>query len=396
MASKNISVFESSEVRDVLKDLVSEALSELMELEVGVLTGASHGERSEDRKTSRNGYRDRLYKSRVGDIELRIPKLRQGSYFPSFLEPRRTVEKALVSVIQEAYLQGISTRSVDDLVQALGGSGISKSEVSRLCQEVQERVHEFLERPLEGLFPYVWLDATYIRVRDGSRIVSKAAVIAIGLNQEGRREVLGMRLGHAETEEFWKEFLRSLLDRGLRGVQLVVSDSHAGLRKAIESCMAAQWQRCRVHFMRNVLARVRTGQKDMVASFVRMPLAQASLEGARRQWQEVSDKLKEHFPEVSKLMDEAMEDVLAHRSYPEVLWPQLASTNGLERLNREIKRRADVVQIFPNEASVIRLVGAILMEQHDEWQVARKQATRKGMGLPNNQQDALLARASGW
>jgi putative transposase len=262
--------------------------------------------------------------------------------------------------------------------------------------EVEGRVREFLERPLEGSFPYVWLDATYIRVRDGSRIVSKAAVIAIGLNQEGKREVLGMRLGHAETEEFWTEFLRSLLDHGLKGVQLVVSDSHAGLRKAIDKCMGAQWQRCRVHFMRNMLAKVRSGHKDMVASLVRMPLAQPDPQETKRQWSEVSDKLNESFPEAAKLMVEAMEDVLAHRAYPQILWPQLASTNGLERLNREIKRRADVVQIFPNEAAVIRLVGAILMEQHDEWQVARKQATRASLGLPSNKQDALLARASGW
>jgi putative transposase len=396
MANKNISLFEGSELKDLLCELVHDALNDVMELEVRSLTGVGHGERSEDRKNSRNGYRDRLYKSRVGDLELRIPKLRQGSYFPSFLEPRRTVEKALVSVIQEAWLQGVSTRAVDDLVKALGGSGISKSEVSRLCLEVEGRVREFLERPVEGLFPYLWLDATYVKVRDGSRIVSKAAVVAIGLSQEGRREVLGMRLGHAETEEFWTEFLRSLLDRGLKGVQLVVSDSHSGLRKAIERCMSAQWQRCRVHFMRNVLAKVRSGQKDMVASFVRMPFAQSSPEETRRQWKEVAARLEEPFPEAAKLLEEAMEDVLAHRAYPQALWPQLASTNGLERLNREIKRRSDVVQIFPNDAGVIRLVGAILMEQHDEWQVARKQASRSSLGLASTQHDALLSRASGW
>jgi len=396
MAEKNISPFGSGDVKDMVRELVRDSLSELMELEVCALTGASLGERSEDRKTSRNGYRDRLFKSRVGDLDLRIPKLRQGSYFPSFLEPRRTVEKALVSVVQEAYLQGVSTRSVDELVKALGGSGISKSEVSRLCLEVEERVRGFLERPLEGSFPYVWLDATYLKVRDGSRIVSKAAVIAVGLSLEGRREVLGMRLGHAETEEFWTEFLRSLLDRGLKGVQLVVSDSHAGLTKAIDRCMGAQWQRCRVHFMRNVLARVRSGHKDMVASLVRMPFAQSSPEETKRQWKDVVERLTESFPEAAKLIGEAMEDVLAHRAYPQILWPQLASTNGLERLNREIKRRADVVQIFPNESGVVRLVGAILMEQHDEWQVAKRQASRSSFGLETNQHDALLARASGW
>lgn len=245
MADEMISLFEGSEFKDLVHDLVRQAFSQLMEMEVGALTGAGLGERSEDRVNSRNGYRERPYKSRVGDFTLRIPKLRQSTYFPSFLEPRRTVEKALVSVIQEAYLQGVSTRSVDELVKALGGSGISKSEVSRLCAEVEGRVREFLERPALGSFPYVWLDATYLKVREGSRIVSKAAVIAIGLNEEGRKEVLGMRLGHAETLEFWSEFLRSLLDRGLRGVKLVVSDSHAGLKRAIEQCMGCSWQRCR-------------------------------------------------------------------------------------------------------------------------------------------------------
>jgi putative transposase len=388
MASKSIALFEGAEVRDTLKDLVREALSDLMELEVEAQRSGS--------KTWRNGYRERSWKTRVGDVDLRIPKLRSGSYFPSFLEPRRGVEKALVSVIQEAWLQGVSTRSVDDLVQALGGSGISKSEVSRLCLEVEGRVREFLERPLEGSFPYVWLDATYVKVRAGARIVSKAAVVAIGLNQEGRREVLGMRVGHAETEEFWTEFLRSLLDRGLRGVKLVVSDSHAGLKKAIERCMGCQWQRCRVHFMRNVLARVPTGKKEMVACFIRTAFAQATPEDTRAKWKEVADGLGGPFPEAAKLMAEAMEDVLAHRAHPQNLWPQLASTNGLERLNREVKRRSDVVQIFPNESGVVRLVGAILMEQHDEWQVARRQTPRESLGLPSTKKDALLARASGW
>jgi len=367
----------------------------VMELEVQSLTGASLGERSEDRKNSRNGYRDRSYDSRLGELALRIPKLRQGSYFPSFLEPRRMVEKALVGVIQEAWLQGVSTRAVDDLVQAMGCSGISKSEVSRLCAEVKDRVEEFLGRPLEGVFPYVWLDATYVKVREGSRILSKAAVVAIGLGEHGRREVLGMKVGHAETEEFWTEFLRSLLDRGLRGVKLVVSDSHAGLKKAIARCMGCAWQRCRVHFMRNVLARVPTGRKELVASFIRTALAECTPEDTSKKWDEVADILHTAFPEVAKLMREAKDDVLAHRAYPSLLWPQLASTNGLERLNREIKRRSDVVQIFPKDDGVIRLVGAILMEQHDEWQVSKRQATSSAMGLPSTKNDALLARASG-
>jgi putative transposase len=373
------------------------ALAELMEVEVQSLTGAGYGSRSEERSNSRNGYRDRNYRTRLGDVELRIPKLRQGSYFPSFLEPRRTVEKALVAVIQEAYLQGVSTRRVDELVKALGGSGISRSDVSRLCREVEGRVREFLDRPLEGTHPYVWLDATYVKVRDGSRIVSKAAVIAIGLSEQGRREVLGMRMGHAETEEFWVEFLRSLLDRGLRGVRLAVSDCHAGLKKAISRCMGGcSWQRCRVHFMRNVLTRVPKGKKEMVASFIRTAFAQATPEDTRSNWEEVAKSLEPSFPAVSELMREAMEDVLAHRAHHPNLWPQLASTNGLERLNRELKRRADVVQIFPNDESVVRLVGTILMEQHDEWQVSRRQAPRECLGLPSAQHDALIARASGW
>jgi transposase-like protein len=395
MANKNISLYESAGVKDFLLEVLGEALSKVMGLEVDALTGASLGERSEDRKTSRNGYRERSYDTRLGELALRIPKLRQGSYFPSFLEPRRTVEKALVGVIQEAWLQGVSTRSVDDLVQAMGCSGISKSEVSRLCAEVKERVDEFLERPLEGSFPYVWLDATYVKVREGSRILSKAAVIAIGLNESGRREVLGMQVGHAETEEFWTEFIRSLLDRGLRGVHLVVSDSHSGLKKAIAKCMGCAWQRCRVHFMRNVLARVPSGRKEMVASFIRTALAECTQDDTAKKWDEVADGLETPFPEVAKLMREAKEDVLAHRAHPPTLWPQLASTNGLERLNREIKRRSDVVQIFPNDAGLIRLVGAILMEQHDEWQVSRRQAPRSSLGLPSTKNDALLARASG-
>lgn len=395
MANKNIALYDGAEVKDFLLDVLKDSLSKLMNSEVESLTGAGYLERSGDRKVSRNGYRDRTYDSRLGELALRIPKLRQGSYFPSFLEPRRTVEKALVGVIQEAWLQGVSTRAVDDLVQAMGCSGISKSEVSRLCAEIKERVDEFLDRPLEGNFPYVWLDATYVKVRSGSRVVSKACVIAIGLNAEGKREVLGLKVGHAETEEFWLEFLRGLLDRGLRGVQLVVSDSHAGLKKAIARCMGCSWQRCRVHFMRNVLARVPKGRKDMVASFIRTAFAECTPADTSKKWDEVADGLESAYPEVAALMREAKEDVLAHRAHPEALWPQLASNNGLERLNREIKRRSDVVQIFPNDDGVVRLVGAILMEQHDEWQVSRRHTTRSSLGQPSTQQDALMARASG-
>lgn len=373
MANNSIALLEGAEVRDMLRELVKDALSELMELEVEAQREAS------DRKTWRNGYRDRSWKTRVGDVELRIPKLRTGSYFPSFLEPRRGVEKALVSVIQEAYLQGVSTRAVDDLVQALGGSGISKSEVSRLCLEVEGRVREFLERPLEGSFPYLWLDATYVKVRDGSRIVSKAAVVAIGLNEEGRREVLGMRVGHAETEEFWTEFLRSVLDRGLRGTRLVVSDSHSGLKKAIERCMGCQWQRCRVHFMRNALAHAGKTQRRMVSAAIGTVFVQESAEAAREQWRSVADQLRGKFPRLGALMDEAEHDVLAFMGFPRAHWAQIYSTNPLKRLNAEIKRRTNVVGIFPNDASIVRLVGAMMLEQNDEWALNRRYMQLEGL-----------------
>jgi len=386
---------DNPEGRDLVREMLAEMARMTMTCEVESLCGAGYGVRSEGRTNSRNGYRERSWDTRAGEIALQVPRLRQGTYLPSFVEPRRTAEKALVSVIQEAYLQGVSTRAVDDLVKALGASGVSRSQVSRLCEEVEVRVREFLGRPLEGEFPYVWLDATYLKVRDGGRIVSKAAVIAVGLSSEGRREVLGLKVGHSETQEFWTEFLRSLLDRGLRGVRLVVSDCHAGLRKAVERCMGCAWQRCRVHFMRNVLSRVTKGRKEMVAALVRTAFAQETLEAARTQWDQMEDGLAKDFAAVSDLMREAREDVLAHMAHPKELWPMLASNNGLERLNRELKRRADVVQIFPTENSVVRLMGAILMEQHDEWQVTRKQVSVKSLTGKDTKDDALLARGGG-
>jgi transposase-like protein len=386
---------DNPEGRDLVREMLAEMARMTMASEVDGLCGASYGTRSESRANSRNGYRERAWDTRAGEISLQVPRLRQGTYLPSFLEPRRTAEKALVSVIQEAYLQGVSTRAVDDLVKALGASGVSKSQVSRLCEEVEVRVKEFLARPLEGEFPYVWLDATYLKVRDGGRIVSKAAVLAVGLSAEGRREVLGLKVGHSETQEFWTEFLRSLLDRGLRGVRLVVSDCHAGLRRSIERCMGCAWQRCRVHFMRNVLSKVTKGRKEMVAALVRTAFAQETLEAARVQWSQMEEGLAKDFAAVAELMREAKEDVLAHMAHPKELWPMLASNNGLERLNRELKRRADVVQIFPNENSVVRLMGAILMEQHDEWQVTRKQVSVKSLTGKDTRDDALLARGGG-
>lgn len=388
-------LIEKGSDTDVLREMIQFVCQRMMEFDVEGRCNAVLGERKPgERTTQRNGYRDRDWETRAGTIPLRIPKLRQGSYFPGFLEPRRTAEKALAAVIQEAYLQGVSTRAVDDLVKALGASGVSRSEVSRLCQEVEGRVREFLERPLEGAFPYVWLDGTYVKVREGGRIVSKAAILAVGLTQEGRREVLGMRLGHAESEAFWKEFLRSLLDRGLRGVRLVTSDAHAGLRKAIAACLCCSWQRCRVHLLRNLLSHVGKGRKELVAATVRTAFAQPDRQAAARQWRDVADGLRVGFPKVSELMEEAEADALASMDGPRDLWPMLASTNGLERLNREIKRRTDVVQIFPNDAGVVRLVGAILMEQHDEWQVARKQAGSKSLTGVDTRDDALLARGA--
>jgi putative transposase len=388
-------VLDTEAGRDFVNQMLAQAAEQLMELEVAARTGAPYNQKCLERLNSRNGYRERLWDTRAGSIPLRIPKLRQGSYFPSFLEPRRRAEKALVAVIQEAYLQGVSTRAVDDLVQALGATGISKSEVSRLCQEIDGSVREFLERPLEGKFPYVWLDATYLKVREGGRIISKAVVVAVGLSLAGKREILGMQVGHAETESFWTDFLRSLLDRGLRGVELVVSDAHAGLRSAIAKCLSCSWQRCRVHLMRNLLSRVPKGKKDLVAASVRTAFAQNSQEEAIRRWQEVSDTLAQAFPGVSELMGQTEADALAYMGFHPSLWPMLASTNGLERLHREVKRRADVVQIFPNAQSVVRLAGAILMEQHDEWQVARRQATLESLGAPSTRHDALMARAAG-
>ncbi len=357
---------------DFVRELLALAANRLMDVEVEALTGAAYGERSATRTSQRNGYRDRAWETRAGRIDLKIPKLRQGAYFPSILEPRRTAEKALIAVIQEAYVQGISTRSVDDLVKAMGMSGISKSQVSRLCEEIDTRVQAFLKRPIEGEWRYVWIDATYVRVRQGGRIVHVAVIIATGANTDGRREVLGLAVGPSEAEPFWKTFLRSLTDRGLRGVQLVVADDHKGLRAAASKVLHATLQRCRVHFMRNCLGSVPSGQRSMVAAMLRTIFAQDAREAAHEQWRKVADSLRKRFPKLAALMDGAEHDVLAHRAFPSAHWAQIASTNPLERLNAEIKRRTNVVGIFPNEAAIVRLVGAILLEQNDEWSVQRR------------------------
>jgi putative transposase len=356
---------------DLLREMIAFAAERLMEMEVSGMTGAAYGEKSPERLAQRNGYRERAWETRAGTVELRIPKLRKGSYFPGFLEPRRLAEKALTAVVQEAYIQGISTRSVADLVKALGMSGISKSQVSRLCEEIDGRVKAFLERPIEGDWPYLWIDATYVKVRSNGRVIPVAVIMAVGVNADGRREVLGMDIGPSEAETFWTAFLRKLARRGLRGVKLVVSDAHEGIKAAVAKVLSATWQRCRVHFMRNALAHAGRSGRRVVSAFIATAFAQDDAEAAKTQWRRVADQLRPKVPKLATLMDEAEADVLAYMTFPAAHRTKLHSTNPLERLNGEIKRRTEVVGIFPNEAAITRLVGAILLEQNDEWAVQR-------------------------
>jgi transposase-like protein len=326
-------LLEKNSDADLLREMVGFAAQRLMELEVESLTGAAHGERSPDRINSRNGYRDRDWETRAGTVELRIPKLRKGSYFPAFLEPRRMAEKALAAVIQEAYVHGVSTRSVDELVKAMGMTGISKSQVSRLCTEIDDKIGVFLDRPLEGEWPYLWLDATYVKVRHNGRIVSVAVIVAVAVNSDGRREVLGMTVGASEAETFWTAFLRTLARRGLRGVKLVISDAHEGLKAAVAKVLHASWQRCRVHFMRNVLAHAGKQGRRVVAAFIATAFAQEDAETARSQWRQVADQIRPKVAKLAALMDEAETDVLAFMSFPKDHRPKIHSTNPLERLN---------------------------------------------------------------
>jgi putative transposase len=356
---------------DLLREMIGFAAERLMELEVGAMTGAGYGEKSVERVVQRNGYRDRDWQTRAGTVELRIPKLRKGSYFPGFLEPRRMAEKALTAVIQEAYVQGVSTRSVDDLVKAMGMSGISKSQVSRLCEEIDDKVKAFLGRPIEGDWPYLWIDATYVKVRSNGRIVSVAVIVAVGVNSDGRREILGIDIGPSEAEPFWTAFLRKLARRGLRGVKLVISDAHQGIKAAVSKLLHASWQRCRVHFMRNVLAYAGKNGRRVVSAFIATAFAQDDAKAASTQWRKVADQLRPNLPKLAAFMDEAELDVLAYMSFPSAHRAKLHSTNPLERVNGEIKRRTEVVGIFPNEDAIVRLVGAILLEQNDEWAVQR-------------------------
>jgi transposase-like protein len=367
-----IELIEKGADADLIRDMLAFAAERLMSLEVEALTGAPAGVRSPDRLTHRNGYRERAWDTRAGRIDLAIPRLRKGSYFPGFLEPRRTAEKALTAVIQEAYVHGISTRSVDDLVKAMGMTGISKSQVSRLCEEIDERVNAFLSRPIEGEWPYLWIDATYLKTREAGRIVSTAVILAVGVNSDGRREVLGVATGASEAEPFWTAFLRSLADRGLRGVKLVTADDHKGLRAAASRVFHASLQRCRVHWMRNAMAHLAPKQRPAVVAMLKTIFAQDTAEAAREQWASVADALRERCPKLVELMDRSREEVLVYMSFPREHWAQIASTNPLERLNGEIKRRADVVGIFPNDRAVIRLVGALMLEQNDEWAVSRR------------------------
>ena len=345
---------------DFLREALRVLVEEIMEADVSSRTGAGYGERNPERVTQRNGYRSRAWDTRVGTMELQIPKLREGSYFPSLLEPRRRSERALLAVIQQAYVEGVSTRRVDDLVKALGCEGISKSQVSRICQELDGVVEDFLGRPLDGgSYPYLWLDALTQKVREAGRIVNVSVVVATAVNSEGRREIVGMDVGTSEDGAFWLAFLRSLVTRGLGGVDLVVSDAHQGLRDAIATVFGgASWQRCRTHFMTNLLTRVPRRAQPWVATMVRTIYQQP-------------------FPQVASRLGEAGPDVLAFSSFPVAHWKKIWSNNPLERLNKEIRRRTDVVGIFPNRPAVRRLVGAVLAEQHDEWAVGRRYMTQE-------------------
>jgi transposase-like protein len=362
---------------DFLHESLRWMVEQLMEVEVSELIGAEHGERTPDRATHRNGYRPRRWDTRAGELELRIPKLRQGSYFPSFLEPRRRSEQALLAVVQQAYVCGVSTRRVDQLVESLG-LRISRSEVSRICRGLDEQVSAFLERPLEGDYPYLWLDAKVEKVRDGGRVQRKAVVIAHGVHETGRREILGIDVGEAETA-FWTAFLRALVARGLVGVRLVVSDAHEGLKAAIARVLSCPWQRCTVHFLRDCLGHARRDQHGLLAALIRPLFNADSGEQARDRLSEAVAHLDGKLPKVAALLEEAEEDILAFYAFPAGHWSKLRSTNPLERFNKEIGRRTDVVGIFPDDRSLIRLVGMLCIEQNDEWLVGRRYLSAAAM-----------------
>jgi len=370
-AGQVVSYLLEEEGVDFLRESLSWVVQQLMEAEVSELIGAERGARSEERLTHRNGYRPRRWDTRAGELELAIPKIRRGSYFPSFLEPRRRSEQALVSVIQQAYVCGVSTRKVDQLVESLG-LRISRSEVSRICAGLDEQVEAFRSRPLEGRYPYIWLDAKVEKVRDGGRVVRKCLVIAHGVHESGRREVIGLDCGECETEAFWREFLRGLVKRGLSGVQLVVSDAHEGLKQAIAQMLGSPWQRCTVHFLREALGHARREQQPMLAALIRPIFNADSGEQARELVGDAIARLERPLPKVAAMLERAEEDLLSFYAFPADHWRKLRSTNPLERLNREIGRRTDVVGIFPDDASLIRLATSLVIEQNDEWLVGRR------------------------
>jgi putative transposase len=369
---------------DLIRDAVRLVMQELIELEATEVIGAKPYERTDTRVNERNGHRPRVLATQAGDIELKIPKLSHGSFFPALLEPRRRIDQALYAVVMQAYVEGVSTRSVDDLVQALGiDSGISKSQVSRICARLDVQVDAFRNRPLNHIeFPYVYLDATYVKARDTDlhQVVSRAVVIATGITANGDREVLGLAVGDSEDESFWSEFLRSLRRRGLAGVRLVISDAHEGLKAAARKTLqGASWQRCRVHFARNVLARVPKGHQDVVAAALRTVFVHPDPAEMSAAWDRTADMFARQFPKVKDLMDAAKPDVLAFAAFPADHWRKIWSNNPLERLNKEIKRRTNVVQIFPNDPAIVRLVGAVLAEQHDDWATHRHYLSEASM-----------------
>lgn len=382
----------STSDQDSLREILEHTLQALIEAEAAVVLGAQPHERTESRVGHRNGHRSRLLDTRVGRLELEIPKLRQGSFLPSLLEPRRRIERALWAVIQEAYVHGVSTRKVDDLVQAMGGCHVSKSEVSRICQELDVELALFRDRPLDdAVYPYLWFDATYEKVRQGGRIVSQAVVVAIGVRETGEKCVLGVAVGASETEAFWVEFCRQLVARGLRGVQLVISDAHEGLRSALAQCFTgASWQRCTVHFQRNVMAACSRQDGPAVLALVKTVFAQPSQQAASQAISQALELLEPRHPKVAKLLRDAESDILSYLAFPPEHWRSIRSTNALERVNAEIDRRAKVVGIFPNSASLLRLSTAVLQEQHDEWQDGRCHFSLQSMARLDPNSDPLL------
>jgi transposase-like protein len=398
--SELLDAFRAGDGVDLIRESVRTVLQELVEAEATEVIGAGRYERTGGRVTDRNGSRPRLLTTKAGDVALSIPKLRAGSFFPSILEPRRRIDQALYAVVMEAYVHGVSTRAVDDLVVAMGGSGISKSEVSRICAGLDEAVGAFRTRRLDHTeFPYVFLDATYLHVRSGAtaggQVTSKAVVVATGVTADGRREILGLDVGDSEDEVFWRAFLTGLKKRGLAGVRLVVSDQHAGLVAALRRAFqGVAHQRCRVHFIRNLLAHVPKAQVDMVAAVFRTIFAQPDPDSMATTWDQVRDQLAGRFPKIGPLMDEGKAEVLAFNAFPRAHWRKIWSTNPLERLNKEIKRRSRVVGIFPNEAAVIRLVGAVLADTHDEWQTDERRYLSEGsMALLYPDRDTGLVAA---